>query len=70
MSRKTKSRSESTSSTASSGSESKLIISKDLLEKLEKERQRALAEKKKWKEQVRNVNKETTITLSKYFSHR
>lgn len=28
------------------------MINKDLLEKLESERQRALAEKKKWKEQV------------------
>jgi hypothetical protein len=47
-----RSRKQSSSPSDSSDSDGKLVMNKDLLEKLEKERQRVLADKKKWKEQV------------------
>jgi hypothetical protein len=47
-----RSRKQSQSPSDSSDSDGKLVMNKDLLEKLEKERQRVLADKKKWKEQV------------------
>lgn len=54
ISGKTRERRDSSSSD-SSGSDNKLVLNKDLLEKLENERQRALGERKKWKEQVSNT---------------
>lgn len=54
ISAKTRERRDSSSSD-SSGSDNKLVLNKDLLEKLENERQRALGERKKWKEQVSNT---------------
>ncbi|KAI9564741.1 hypothetical protein GHT06_008482 [Daphnia sinensis] len=50
---KSRDRKHSSSSSSSSDSDNKLVMNKDLLEKLEKERQRVLAEKKKWKEQMK-----------------